>query len=303
MLETLDFYGQGDNRLAVFDYTGLSALNSAGCADCDAIRFGGQLFSGVQPYYYNFSVAGAPQKAGPIPLGNECGAAGWSAGTPPPASCPEGPIATNGDNFTQAAQAQGQLWGAISTNVAQTFAGESSPEMHQDAAYWVVGTNSFDNTGVFSLTGQGYVAPAHEEVEFPDITAPDQGPAALFFSLSGNGGPTGADNGGFYPSTAYGRLTTSSSGLLNSTINIADAGQSPQDGFTEYQGYPGITAPRWGDYTWPIFLAGSDRIYFANEYIQYPNCTGNAFTLTIGTCGGTRDGNANWGTSVNYVVP
>jgi hypothetical protein len=44
------------------------------------------------------------------------------------------------------------------------------------------------------------------------------------------------------------------------------------------------------------------RIYFANENIQYPNCTGSAFTLTIGTCGGTRDGNANWGTSVNYVV-
>ncbi len=55
---------------------------------------------------------------------------------------------------------------------------------------------------------------------------------------------------------------------------------------------------------WAIYLpGGSDRIYFANEYIQYPNCTGKQFTLTIGTCGGTRDGFANWGTSVNYVVP
>jgi hypothetical protein len=53
-----------------------------------------------------------------------------------------------------------------------------------------------------------------------------------------------------------------------------------------------------------IFLPGSGgRIYFANEYIQYPNCTGTAFILTVGTCGGTRDGSANWGTSVNYVVP
>jgi hypothetical protein len=25
--------------------------------------------------------------------------------------------------------------------------------------------------------------------------------------------------------------------------------------------------------------------------------------LTIGTCGGTRDAFANWGTSVNYVTP
>lgn len=55
---------------------------------------------------------------------------------------------------------------------------------------------------------------------------------------------------------------------------------------------------------WAIYLpGGTDRLYFATNYIQYPNCTGKAFTLTIGTCGGTRDGFANWGTSVNYVVP
>jgi hypothetical protein len=303
MLETLDFYGQGDNRLAVFDYTGLSALDSAGCAACGHIRFGGQLFSGVQPYFYNFSIAGAPQKAGPIPLGDECGAAGWSVGTPPPASCPEGPIATNGDNFTQAAQAQGQLWGAISTNVAQTFAGGSSPEVHQNAAYWVVGTDSFDRTGAFTLTGQGYVAPAHEEVEFPDITAPDRGPAVLFFSLSGNGGPTGADNGGFYPSTAFGRITATSDGLLGSTVHVADLGQSPQDGFTEYAGFPGGIGERWGDYNAGVYDPASGNIFFATQYIQYPNCTGAAFTLTLATCGGTRDDNANWGTSVNSLEP
>jgi hypothetical protein len=130
------------------------------------------------------------------------------------------------------------------------------------------------------------------------------GNAIMAFTLNGNGGPTHADRGGFYPSTAYGRLTSSSLGLNGSTINIADAGQSPQDGFSEYQGYPGITRPRWGDYGEAIYLpGGSDRVYFSNEYIQFPNCTGAAFTLTIGTCGGTRDAFANWGTSVNYVVP
>ena len=88
-------------------------------------------------------------------------------------------------------------------------------------------------------------------------------------------GPTGANNGGFYPSTAFGRLTSTSSGLLTSTINIADKGKSPQDGFSEYQGYPGTTRPRWGDYSWGIFLPGSGgRIYFANEYIQYRSAQG-----------------------------
>ena len=301
MLDTLDYFGQGDNRIAVFDWTGLSALDSPGCVFCKAVKFGGQLFSGVQQYFGEG--VGAAQKAGPIPLGDECGAAGLSTGTTPPASCPEGPVATNGDNFTQASQAQGQLWGAVSTEVAESFKGEASPETHQGAAYWVIGTDSFDRSGVFSFTSQGYVAPAHEDLAFPVIAAGDSGPAALFFTLTGNGGPTGADNGGFYPSTAFGRLFAGSSTLLSGKVSVVDLGQSPTDGFSEYQGYPGQIRPRWGDYSAGVYDPGSGKIFFATNYIQYPNCTGSAFTLALATCGGTRDGFANWGTSVNSVAP
>lgn len=302
MLEALDFYGQGDNRIAVFDWTGLENLNSLDCYSCGGIHFGGQLFSGTQ-FYYGEGFLGA-QKSGPIPLGDECGAAGLSVGTPPPASCPESGIATNGDNFTQVSQAQQKIWGAISTEINQTFSSGPSPEVHQGAAYWVI------DTGTLSVTSQGYVSPAHEDLEFPAMAAEGfnedggNGGAIMTFTLSGNGGPTRADHGGFYPSTAYGRLTSTSNGLLGSAINIADLGQSPQDGFTEYAGYPGPTDPRWGDYSNAIFLPWSGgTIYFATNYIQYPNCVGSAFTLTLGTCDGTRDGDANWGTSVNLVVP
>jgi len=312
MLEALDFYGQGDDRIAVFDWTGLEHLNSPNCFTCERIHFGGQLFSGVSFYYGEGFLAA--QKSGPIPLGDECGAAGLSVAIPPattpPASCPEGGIATNGDNFTQASQAQHQLWGAISTEVAQTYWWEPSPEVHQGAAYWVIGTDSFDKFGVFSLTSQGYVSPEHEDLAFPAMAAAGfdedggNGGAIMAFTLSGDGGPTKAHHGGFYPSTAYGRLTSTSNGLLGSVINIADLGESPEDGFTEYAGYPGPTGPRWGDYSWATYLPWSGgRIYFSTNYIQYPNCTGAAFTLTLGTCGGTRDGFANWGTSVNFVVP
>jgi hypothetical protein len=297
MLDTLDFYGNGDNRIAVFDWTGLSALNSPFCAACRYLKFGGQLFSGTQ-FYYGEGVP-APQKAGPVPLGQECGAAGLSTGTPPPASCPEGGIATNGDNFTQASQSQGQLWGAISTEVSQSFGAAS--ETHQGAAYWVIGTRSFDRYGVFTLTSQGYVTPAHEEVEFPVIAAPDHGPAVMFFTLSGNGGPAGADHGGFYPSTAYGLLTARSGGLLGSRISVADLGQAPQDGLTEYLGYPGTTRPRWGDYSAGIYDPSAGKVFFATNYIPYPSCSPPEFTLTLATCGGTRDGLANWGTSVNSI--
>jgi hypothetical protein len=301
MLESLDFYGQGDNRIAVFDWTGLSALNSFNCFACDFVHFGGNLFSGVQPYFYNFAVAGAPQKAGPIPLGDQCGAAGLSVGKPPPASCPEGPVATNGDNFTQASQAQGQLWGAISTSISQSFAGESSPEVHFGAAFWVIGTDSFDRHGVFTLTSQGYASAAHEDLAFPDIAAPDYGPAAFFVTLTGNGGPTGADNGGFFPSTAFGRVTAWSGDLLRNKVHVVDLGQSPTDGFSEYNGFPKSISPRWGDYSAGVFDPGSGKIFFTTQYIQFPNCAPPDFTLTLATCGGTRDAFANWGTSVNSV--
>jgi hypothetical protein len=311
MIDGLDFDSfatlpsGGDNRMATWAWTGLSNLNSSGCATCGGVQFGGELFTGTNPYYNPENAVGdgilAAQKAGPIPLGDECGAAGLSAGSPAPASCPENGLNTNGDFMTQASQAQGQVWAAMSTQVNQTFG--TSSELHMGAVYWVVDTRSFDRTGQFAITHQGYASAAHEDLNMPAIAAEGTGgnaKAIMLFTLSGNVGK----GGGFYPSTAYGPMTATSNGLSNSTINIADAGQSPQDGFSEYQGYPGPTRPRWGDYSWGIYLpGGSNRLYFANEYIQSKNCTGKKFTLTIGTCGGTRDGFANWGTSVNYVVP
>jgi len=303
ILDTLDFYGLGDDRVAVFDWTGLKSLNSPNCSACSHIQFGGQLFSGVSFYYGEGFLA--EQKNGPIPLGAECGAAGLSVGSPPPDSCPESGIATNGDFMTQVSQAQGQIWGATTTAIAQTYSSEPGPEVHQGAVYWVIGTDTFDTSGFFTLTGQGYVSPKHGELEFPSMAA-----EGLSFQDGGNGGAimtfTLSSDGvskAVYPSTAYGRLTSTSNGLLKSIVNIVDLGQSPQDGFTEYDGYPGPTRPRWGDYSNAVYLWGSGKIYFSTNYIQYANCTGSEFTLTLGTCDGTRDGYANWGTSVNYVVP
>ena len=321
MLASLNFNGfaggipsAGANQIAVFDWTGLGGLNSPDCNSCSTIQFGGQLFSGVQLYNDPSNAVGVgvlgAQKAGPIPLGAECGAAGLSTGSPPPASCPEGGLNTNDDGFFQVSQAQDQLWGAVDTAINQTYSSEATSEQHAGAAYWVVGTRSFDNNGVFSLTSQGYVSARHEDLEFPAIAAegfPSQdggnGGAIMAFTMSGNGGPTGADNGGFYPSTAFGLLSSTSGGLLGS-VHVADLGQSPTDGFSEYQGFPGATRPRWGDYSWAVFAPGTGgKIDFATNYIQFPNCTGSAFTLIRATCGGTRDAFANWGTSVNYVVP
>lgn len=307
MLGSLDFYGQGDTRVAIFDWTGLSSLNSRGCARCGQIQFGGTLFSGVE-LYYGEGFLGA-QKAGPIPLGDECLAAGLISPTAGFSSCPEGGIATNGDGMTQVSQGEGQVWGAVSTQVEQTYGGWAPPELHQGAAYWVIGTSAWDWGGGFTLTNQGYVTAEHEDLEFPAIAAADypwQG-ALMTFTLSGNE-TYGHFSGGFFPSTAYVLWSGSLSwGGFGNTIRIADLGQGAQDGFTEYQGDTSPTVstasrPRWGDYSWAFYDPSKGRFYFATNFIQSPNCLTPVFTLTLGTCGGTRDGYANWGTSVNYVT-
>lgn len=307
MLGSLDFYGQSDTRIAIFDWTGLSGLNSWGCSRCGLIQFGGELFSGVE-LYYGEGFLGA-QKAGPIPLGDECLLAGLIPSSSTFSSCPEGGIATNGDGFTQVSQGEGQVWGAVSTQIEQTYGPWARPELHQGAAYWVIGTSSWDFGGSFTLTNQGYVTAEHEDMEFPAIAAadhPSEG-ALMTFTLSGNE-TYGRFYGGFYPSTAYVLWSGSlSNGFFGTTIHIADLGRGAQDGFTEYEGDTSPTVstasrPRWGDYSWAFFNPSTGRFYFATNFIQSPNCLPPAFTLTLGTCGGTRDGFANWGTSVNYVV-
>ena len=143
MLATTDFYGfagglpsAGANQIAVFDWTGQSALNSPNCNSCFRLHFGGQLFSGVQ--FYN-----DPENA--------------------------------------------------------------------------------EGVGVLGAQKTG-----------PDTA----GRRMRGRTRSGNGGPAGADNGGFFPSTAFGRLSSTSGGLLGA-IHVADLGQSPTDDFTGVPELPG----------------------------------------------------------------
>jgi hypothetical protein len=288
MFASLDFLGAGDNRAAVFAWSDLSALNSAGCSSCSSITFGGKLLTtpvvyrdeGVDCLVQYGGVCGlGKQKAGPIPLGDNCGPLIPTS----TASCPEGGIATNGDGATQASYGNGHVWGAIATGLVQKFA--SSTEVHLGAAFWEIAASG----GSASLTSGGYVSPAHADVEFASMAAMDSGGALISFTLSGKA---------FYPSSAYD--TISSSGTVGSFITITALGKSPTDGFTEYQGYPGTTRPRWGDYGGAIYVP-TLGVVFASEYIEHPNCSSNAFLSSGGSCGGTRALNGNWGSSINIL--
>ena len=305
MVGSLDFVGQGDNRVAAFYWTELSNLDSAGCAGCSNITFGDQLFTGVQQYSNEgaecLASRGGPcslggQRSGTLDLGTYCKK---FAGSPTP-KCPENGIATNGDGATQASYSGGQLWFAISTLVNEGFA--TGNEIHDGGAYWVVGTSSFTGANPqFTLTSQGYVAAAHEDIEFPTLVGGTGAAGALMsFSLSGNGGPTGADHGGYFPSSAYGLVSTTSTGLVDGTLHVTALGQAAYDGDTEYQPLPVIPRPRWGDYGGAVFVPGQG-FYFASEYVPYPACDPTFWLKVDQSCGGTRDQLANWGTSISSV--
>jgi len=311
MAATLDFNsftfgnGPGDNRAAVFYWTGLTWLNSANCSACSLISFGGQLFTGVNSYVDSGQACPAslgnpcgmaPQRFGTLDLGTNCASFGLAAAQP----CPEEGLATNGDGVTQASYDGGKVWFAVNTLINESFG--ASHEIHVGAAYFVVGTGAFHGgSHLLTLTSQGYVAAAHEDIEFPTLVGgPGKWGALMSFTLSGNGGPTAADGGGFFPSSAYGRVTAGSGGLVGSAIHVTSLGAAPQDGFSEYQGLPGPIRPRWGDYGQAVFVPGSG-FYFASEMIQYPACNPAYFAAVDDTCNGTRDPYANFGTSINMA--
>lgn len=302
---SLDFTGTGDNRVAVFYWKGLSNLNSSDCSSCSSITFGDQLFTGVESYMDEGASCPATQggfcglaaqRAGTLDLGSYCKKLVTGVKT---ATCPENGIETIDDGATQASYVGGHLYFAISTLVNELFGGAG--ELHTGGAYWIVSTASFTGaTPTLTLTSQGYVAAAHEDIEFPTLAGGGTSGDLMSFSLSGNGGPTAADGGGYFPSSAYGRVTNSSAGLVGSTIDVTALGQGPQDGFSEYQPNPTSPSPRWGDYGAVVFDPGVG-FYFASEEIPYPTCSPTYFFKVDRTCGGTRDQNANFGTSLNHV--
>ncbi|MEM0117397.1 MAG: hypothetical protein QXV32_03020 [Conexivisphaerales archaeon] len=293
MVAALDFFGMGDNRLAVFSWNGLSGLSSENCSKCNKITFGGELLT-TQLVYMDegFSCPASQggfcglgsQRSGLTPLGDLCTVFGLNSTAV--SSCPESGIASNGDGTTQAWNSGGVVWTSVSTLIVQNYKSGKS-ETHIGVAYWAV------NPSEIEIVKQGYVTAAHADLEFPSIAVSQDGNALMAFTLSGSD---------YYPSSAYVWLGSGQS------IHITAAGKAPQDGFTEYLGYPPTsnTRPRWGDYSQAVFVPATGKIFFATQYIQYPNCNDQAFlngalSGTGLTCGGTRAIFANWGTSISYI--
>jgi hypothetical protein len=303
MAGTLDFFSLGDNRVAVWYWEGLSCLNSfngdscataptplgfggyivgtscPGPGPCLNVPLGNYLDEGAACYATLGGVCGiAQQETGPVPLGYHCNLITATLTAP----CAEFGIASNGDFATQVSFADGLIWFAIPTLITQT----TPAQIHIGADYFVL-----QATPSFSFKMQGYFTAKGEDIVFPSIGGTNDGKTAVAtFTLTGPN---------YYPSSAYGTLSTTGTGTLQSgkTMNIADLGMSPQDGFTEYLK---PLRPRWGDYNWAVYVPSAGGVYFESEYIQSPNCSNSQFLIDP-SCGGTRDPYANWGSSENFV--
>jgi hypothetical protein len=273
-LSALDFFNRGDNRVAVWAFSNTGSIRTKPAIHVTE--------SEVRTTTYIFPPF-ARQAPGTLPLQKCIQTSGCSLFSKP-TMVPEGPIQTNDDRMNQTVFAAGLLWSGVNTAV------NVNGHVQAGIAYFVVRPRFDDGSLDGSTTvNSGYVAPDGADVLFPSIGVTSTGKGILTFTL------TGPNN---YPSTGY---TTIAAASGAGPVQVAVAGASPDDSFTEYQffGTPNFR-PRWGDYS--AAVADGSTVFFAAEMIQYPNCPWSTFHKDP-TCGGTRDGFANWGTSLSKITP
>jgi len=250
-LSALEFTGGFDNRIATWALTNTSSLLKA--------RPNVHLSSTI----VGSEVYGAPpvvaQKTGPFPLGMSLNAK-------------LNLLNSNDDRMNQTVFSGGKLWSGLNTAVKT----DSGPTTAGIAYFVVTPTTSATGTTTALMSNQGYVAVNSNSVMFPSIgVTAGASRAAMVFTLAGVG---------FYPSTAYVRL--SGAGGIADRVTVYGAGTKPADGFTGYPQFGGNGTERWGDYS-AASADASGTIWTAAEYIP-------------GTFG-FPDSLANWGTAIGAI--
>jgi hypothetical protein len=222
------------------------------------------------------------QKLGPTPLANFCSVSdcfGNGIG-----QFSEGPVASNDTRMHQVYWAHGRLYGALTTGV------RVNNKVQAGIAWFLVDPGPAP--AYSSVTNQGYIGVANENVIFPAVAALSNGKGAMTYTLTGQG---------HFPTAAYSLVGPTG---VTGSVHVAALGVGPTDGFSEYA--PGDPAdpgsaprPRWGDYSAAVALGSS--IWMASEYIGQ-SCTFTQFEHDM-TCGNTRAPFMNWATRVSSVTP
>lgn len=195
----------------------------------------------------------ASQKAGPIPLGKSLGE-------------PEGALNADDQRMQQVVYADGHLWSSVTTSL------RIGANVLDGAAYFIIKPIWKNNIFSASVTKQGYVATASDNLIYPAIGVSDDAKGAMVFTLSGPD---------YFPSAAYVPITLSGTA---SAVRLAGSGVKPDDGFTIYPQYGGNGVGRWGDYSAAVAVS-NDSVWIATEYIGPKK----------------RDTLTNWGTFIGNL--
>lgn len=282
-VSNVTFTTSGGHQLALWKFTNTKAVTNGG-----AHVTGSVVVATSVPYTeppantvdgnYPHPESVVPQKLGPHPLGTL-----WKTlfGTTPikwPTG--EGMVQANTDRVTTAAYdpAYGSVWAAL--NSGADVGGQSEADIT-----WFRATPSGSGRSLsLSRVTSGSLAAAGVNDFFPSISFTNWGAGLMDYALVGSQ---------MFPSTGYSFMKESGP---TSTMHVARSGTGPTDGFSEYT--PTYNRPRWGDYSTAV--ATGRTFFFAAEMVNQ-RCTVSQFEATF-TCGGTRDIEANWGTSVNRIT-
>ncbi len=266
------FTGMAD-RIGVWALTNTSSISYARPKLRLQRRLVGSETYGVPPR--------SSQRLGPVPL-RDCLAVNCHGilgpGAAPDPNEAEGPLDSSDSRMQQVYYSGGLLYGALDTVV------KVGGNLRAGIAWFAVRPGTSPDRA--TVARQGYLAVAGNNVTYPALAVLGNGTGAMGFTLVGSG---------YYPSAAYTLFGASGT----SAVQVARAGQAPQDGFSEYNAFGSPPRPRWGDYGAAVTSGSS--IYLANEYIE-SRCSFAEYNRDF-TCGGSRGALINWATRISKVTP
>lgn len=231
---TLDFYGTGDNRVAVWALTNTETLKD----NVPNLNLQ-QTVIGMEQYSDPVPVV---QKAGSYPLGMSLGQ-------------PEEQIDPGDDRMEQLYYAAGKLYCGFNTTLLDPN-GKIGP---RTGGVWLAIQPKAEFASLSAhVWHQGYIGIPDGSVLYPSFAVDKWGNGAIAFSLSG---PK------YFPSTGYVHFKW---GNVQPQVHLVGIGQAPEDGFSGYPQFGGAGVARWGDYG-AAMVAPNGNLWLASEYI--PNET------------------------------
>jgi hypothetical protein len=222
------FVNNTEHSLAIWALTNTSSLNSANPnLDLRAVV--------VETQPFHFPTGAAVQKKGFHPLGE-------SLGEPVEKLDP-------GDFRTiSATYSSGRLWSTLSSQML-----DAQGVRRFVAEYFAFNPQINGAFFTASLVTQGVIARSGANLLYPAIAVNAQQRGGIVFTLVGPND---------YPSAAFVPVNNTSVGA----IQIARAGNEPEDGFTGYPEFGGNGVARWGDYSAAAVDNTDGAVWMATEY-------------------------------------